>query len=152
MRSTLAVPVLTILLPLSALSNTAGATPVCAGPVTVTVDASSLPVTSWEPACSVDMLLIETASDGSDRWIVTSDGANAISGPARYGIVPEGAREWQEPLPLVPGEQYEAILFRWIGPGPEAWELIGLTTFTPSASVPAEPASWSAIKARFSGD
>ncbi len=88
------------------------------GTVVVSVTSAQTPTFTWDPACSVALLLVE--EEASDMWGVGTDEsvwndpslANLIAPPVTYGSVPSGSIAFQDPLPLVTGVTYELILWR----------------------------------------
>ena len=93
------------------------------GTVDVTVSDAAVPVLSWDPACSVAMLLIE--EDASDMWGLMSDSedaaqANQISPPVTYGTVPAGVEAFGPSADLIRGVTYEVILWRVLPAGSTA--------------------------------
>ena len=103
--------------------------PECNGGVTVTVSAGIEPTFSWTPACRLFGVLVEEG--GPDVWLILSLGSNSITPPVRYGVVPQGATEREDPVPLVAGVTYDVTLARFTGPGDDDGELIANQEFTP---------------------
>ena len=103
----------------------------CTGIVSVQVTSGTTPTFSWTPACKLFFVLVEPSNSGADLWSVISDSTNAIASPVVYGTTPSGAVQADAPTPLVAGQVYKVILFRWTGPGKQDGVLIGTANFTP---------------------
>ncbi|MGQ0723222.1 MAG: hypothetical protein ACT4PE_16860 [Candidatus Eiseniibacteriota bacterium] len=103
----------------------------CEGAVVIAVGPGVEPEFSWTPACLAHWLLVEPAGSGTDQWGVYTEAANALASPVKYARVPEGAQQFNAPVVLVAGTQYEVYLTRWIGPTDTDIELIGVQSFTP---------------------
>ncbi len=105
--------------------------PECTGNVSIQVSAGIQPTFSWTPACRLFVLGVESASSGSDQWVIISAGANRITPGVRYGTVPAGAAQLEAPAPLARGQSYDVFLGRYTGPDPDDGVLIGVKAFTP---------------------
>jgi hypothetical protein len=103
--------------------------PECSGPVTIEVSAGTMPTFDWTPECRLFLVLVELGA--TDRWIILSEGANAIAPPVRYGVVPDGAVQQEPALPLEAGQTYDVTLARWTGPGGDDAIMIANREFTP---------------------
>ena len=103
----------------------------CPAQVTITVSAGKQPTFSWTPACGLFFVLVEPASTGTDLWGIISPGVNAIEPPVKYGVVPDGAIQSADFVPLADGVSYKVVVARFTGPGEEDGEIIGTRTFTP---------------------
>ena len=104
--------------------------PECEDIDSITVTAGAELTFAWAPNCRLMGWNIEPVGSGADQWLVLSEGANSISPPITYGVVPEGAREIHAAEALVPGVEYTLYLFKWIGPGPQDGVPVASETFT----------------------
>lgn len=107
-----------------------GALPACTGAVSVSVSGGAAPTISWTPACRLFFVLVEPLESGADQWGIISDSTNAIAPPVTYGVTPAGAVQQAAPVPLLVGQSYKVVLFRWTGPGSQDGVAIGTATFT----------------------
>jgi hypothetical protein len=103
----------------------------CTGPVALQVSGGTVPSFSWTPACRLFGLLVEPEASGQDLWFIITEGGNTIAPGVTYGQVPAGAEERQPPAALLAGTAYKVAVHRWIGPGGDDGELIGVQSFTP---------------------
>ena len=102
----------------------------CPAAVTVAVGSGTTPTFSWQPTCRLGFLIVETA-DGSDLWLVITEGENGISPPVVYGAVPAGATQPASAGTLQPGTAYKVALRRFTGPEDDFGDLIAVQEFTP---------------------
>ena len=100
----------------------------CTGPVTISVSTGTTPLFGWTPACRVSDLVVQEAGIAADVWEIVTDGTNQIDPGVRYGIVPPGVREQEDPETLLVGVTYNVAVGRWTGSG---LEVIGVRSFTP---------------------
>jgi hypothetical protein len=99
----------------------------CPDQVTVSVSGGLTPTFSWSPNCFVNLVLVE--EQAGDMWVVEGDG-NLIESGVRYGDHhPCETGFWYEG-PLLPGVEYDVILFRY-DEAVDDYTLIALETFTP---------------------
>lgn len=103
----------------------------CRGPVTVNVSAGKQPTFSWTPECALFSLNVEPANAGNDLWGIISPGQNVIGPPVRYGIVPDGATQTADFVPLANGVAYKVVVAVFTGPGDEDGQTLGTRTFIP---------------------
>jgi hypothetical protein len=103
----------------------------CPGAVAVSVTSGTEPSFSWEPPCRLFFLIVEPADAGTDQWGVITLGINAILPPVKYGVVPPGAEEFQEPTQLEAGRAYKVGVGRYLGGDEDDGEIIGTQEFTP---------------------
>ena len=107
-----------------------GATPVCAGAVTIAVSSGTSPSFNWTPACRLFFVNVELGA--TDQWTIISDSTNAIAPPVQYGVVPAGARQSSlNVTPLQTGQTYDVNLLYWSGPGAQDGTVSGSQDFTP---------------------
>lgn len=102
--------------------------PACGGPVAMSLSAGPAPQFDWTPACKVHSLVVTVAGDAAEVWAIVTDNTNEISPGVRYGTVPPGVREQEDPDALVVGVTYHVAVRRWTGSG---LEVIGVRAFTP---------------------
>ena len=103
----------------------------CTGPVSVQVSGGTVPRFSWTPACRLFALIVEPEASGQDLWFIITEGGNSIAPGVTYGQLPAGAEERQSPAALLGETAYKVTVHRWIGPGGDDGELIGVQPFTP---------------------
>jgi hypothetical protein len=136
--------------PLSVPAGTVAPSDTTCGPnvtsVRITVSSETTPRITWEPKCSVAVLIVEVDSSGSDQWGITTpqstwaipDSANRILPPVGYGDGVAGADTRERAKNLIVGTRYEVVLWRImpdsVSPGCAARRgprcLIGTHTFT----------------------
>jgi hypothetical protein len=97
---------------------------ICEASVVVMVKNTEVPEFSWTPNCRVVKAIIETASTGSDRWVIVL--AAGFNGPLKYGDVPPGATVVTAAQPLVRGTEYHFVMFGDV----EETRLIGVGVLT----------------------
>jgi hypothetical protein len=86
--------------------------PACSGPVSVEVSASTPPVISWTPDCSIERLsAVAPPSRGFAvvYWSVTA-GDRRIESGVRFGRVPRGAAEESPPAIIMSGTSVGILL------------------------------------------
>jgi hypothetical protein len=94
------------------------------------------PALTWTPDCAVGSLAI-TTEPGDLLWSISSEPepdltpTNRIRSGVIYGTVPALARQSREPVPLVPGQRFRAILHVVDSHGADT--LVGTGLFTVSA-------------------
>lgn len=86
----------------------------CEGTVSINVTTGGDVTFDWDPACGICLLLVEPVESGSDMWSIYVDNANDIVPSITYGVAPAGAVEDMPAIPLVAGQRYEVILWRWV--------------------------------------
>ena len=106
-----------------------GPDPDCSGTVVLQVSSGQEPQFDWQPDCAVSFMLIEPVGSGTDQWMVGNENENSLNPPLTYGVVPEGLNS-REVFPLVAGQVYEVILYKWLGED-DAYLLAGYAKFTP---------------------
>jgi hypothetical protein len=100
------------------------------------------PVFTWDSGCGGFLLLIALQGSTGAQWgIDMGRGQHGIISPVHYGVVPEGATEYQSPAVLTPGASYDVILQSSFG--------ASLGTFVAPVKVPTDPAAWTMIKAAY---
>ncbi|MEN8007996.1 MAG: hypothetical protein ABFS42_13335 [Candidatus Krumholzibacteriota bacterium] len=106
-----------------------GPDPDCSGTVEMQVSAGLEPTFSWQPRCSASLMLIEPVDSGADQWSVGNENENALDSGLTYGVAPAGVQSGTA-LPLVAGQTYKAILYRWLGED-DAYLMVEYEVFTP---------------------
>jgi hypothetical protein len=86
----------------------------CEGTVSIDVSAGGDVTIDWAPDCGICLLLVEPVASGSDMWSIYVEEANDIVPSITYGVAPAGAIEDMPAIPLVAGQRYEVILWRWV--------------------------------------
>ena len=91
----------------------------CEESVIVTVSQESGTVITWEPSCSVDIILVSALDDSArvvtmPAWEVNFDD-EAVFPPVTYGTAPAGTKVVIDAIPLEPGRSYRIGLFRISG-------------------------------------
>ena len=87
-------------------------------PVTISVETTSPPRFSWQPACGMASLQVLPDTGSGGGWVVYSGSQaaeNLLPSGIRYGQLPPGGVAPGGASPLVHGVLYHAVVYRWIG-------------------------------------
>ena len=105
-----------------------GPNPDCSGSVDLQVIIGLVLVIDWHPECAVSLVIIEPEDSGADQWFVGNENENAVNPHLAYGLAPVDVYS-SEPIPLVAGQTYKVILYRWLGEE-DSYLMVGYGLFT----------------------